>query len=277
MNKFTALAIALMTSVAVSAGPAITVGPDFAFPKTVISNADSVLAVSKEPGQRMQALMQKCVAMQSIDPDSAFVLPGIVASYAERESDAAYRGLLKLFQARLLADIYSQKSYAYNRVAAPPEPLPADVALWSGDLFRSETGRLISEASKILAPYGEGSLKNYSSVIETGENTLTFYPMLRDFVASSSISIAESTGLPELRETLRKQLLNQLKPGTAEWVSWVDDSDAAEQYEKYSTGLVGGVLLYKIPKKEGADTALGGLVKNYLETEPENLITDVLK
>lgn len=249
--------------------------PDFSMPRDVIQNADSVLIHSANPVERVAAVIQLAAARTAIDPDSAFAVPGFVASMAERETDATARGFLYLYRAQSLASIYSRNSYKYNNITAPLDPLPSNPALWSGEQYRREIDNTLESALALLQPVGNTPLGNYSDLIIQPDEIKVFN-RIRDFAYAIAINSSQLVGNDSKVIKLKEDIIALCERGSAEWAGWLStfNSVTLEDYNAYPDGLVGGILLNSYARDSYAHSYLSYL--SILENTDESLI-DVLE
>ena len=192
--------------------------PDFAYPQTVVGDAEAVLASTTDPAlglTRMRAVMEIVTAKSAIAPDSLYLMPAFIARQTSREQNADVRGLMKLYQASVLNSIYNRASWRYNRVDAPALPLPANPDEWSGEQFRTRIKELTDSAITILRPYMSASITDYKEVIAIGEQPPTFYPYLRDFIYNTAAEMVADS-----RAAYVETALNMTTRGTPEWALW---------------------------------------------------------
>lgn len=188
--RFSTLIIILLftmfTNTSMANGPKFKT-PDFAYPQTVIKDAQALLKKSEAmPASldaditRTRAVIELCVAQQAIDFDTTFTQPAFIeAQLANSKLTDVGRALLTAYEAKLFTDIYRRNSWKYNRVDAPLQPYPADVSEWSGLQFRTHISELLEKA----ASYAGGTpLSDLSAVIEASPEGLLYIPTLADFV-----------------------------------------------------------------------------------------------
>lgn len=255
--------------------------PDFAFPATVEKEAMARLN-SPQPDIRMKAVMEIVTAKSMVSRDSLAAMPAFIAEMSAKETAADYKGLLTLYRARILADIYNSNSWQFDRVDSPLEPLPDDIMLWSGGQFRAECTRLVDEAGGLLAPYGTRRLEDYSLVVDIPKDSRDFFPYLRDFYYSCAAEICPSKSKDYEMEACRLS-----SEGSPEWAVWVcrEKDNLAELQKLYSdwhTGLAGAYILNSVVENfsrwiDGDDAvwAIDNL-KNYLSGNSPNSVTPAL-
>ena len=128
--------------------------PDFAYPKTVEADATKALAQADAAAgdsgpTRLRALLELCAAQQTIDANSTFSQPALIAQQLAKPGlSNASKAMLLSLEANILDKIYSRESYKYNRVTAPLEPYPADISEWSGEQFRSRVMALLADSKR---------------------------------------------------------------------------------------------------------------------------------
>ncbi len=255
--------------------------PDFAFPQTVIQEAESHLKTA-EGLSRMKAVMEIVTAKSSIDPDSLFSMPAFISSVSKTERDAEVQGLMVLYEAYVVNRIYQRRSWKYDMVQAPDFPLPENMADWSGKQFKYRVSQLTDSAAVILKPYYKQPLRKYSEVIELTDVSSDFYPYLRDFIYRYGV---ES---PDMEKSRLETIAGMCEPGTPEWAMWAtrniyEYDMLIDMYKKYPSGLCGAYLLWKAMSQrvnerfpDDYDTLVKTL-RDYLNSQPDNAVTPALK
>lgn len=109
--------------------------PDFAFPETVIQNAETILSATASDSDVVKALIQISLAKEiRSESFSSELLARIDSVAAARGGSTA--AILYSFEADILYALYSSNWDADSRVLPLDAPFPDDVAQWSGDMFR---------------------------------------------------------------------------------------------------------------------------------------------
>lgn len=265
--------------------------PDFAFPQTVVTDAEAVLKKSTAPTEgltRLKAVLEIVTARQSIDEDSMFTAPKFVAAMAEKEKDMTVKGLMTLLEAKLTNDVYNSNRYKYDRVDIPDTPLPGDMSAWSGRQFKLRCRELTDLALKQLTPSFAKKTIDFAEVLNMDKNSEVFYPCLRDFAYSTAIGIDT-----ERRDSLISAVAALTQPGTAEWAIWrikqnPDLKELEALYNKYNKGNCGGYLLLNLIQNSGNilynynEEAVNGrirladMIRDYLNRETANATTEAL-
>ncbi|MDE6301440.1 MAG: hypothetical protein K2M19_06955 [Muribaculaceae bacterium] len=191
--------------------------PDFAFPATVITDAEAVLADSspQQPGlTRLLALLQIVRATGDIGSDARFDLPALISRAAGQETHADVRGLMYLLQARTVYDIYEGGRFKYNGVTQVT-PRPDDIREWSGEDFKAEIKRLTEKSSEWLSAYYSAPLSDYSEVVTCDSLSQDIFPYLRDFLWTQIITMTS-----EEAESVCNNAALLSPEGSAEWAWW---------------------------------------------------------
>lgn len=256
--------------------------PDFAFPQTVIQDAEAHLKTAQGLS-RMKAVMEIVTAKSSIDRDSLYQMPVFIGSIAKSERDAKVRGLMLLYEANTLNRIYGQNRWKFDRVQAPLLPLPSNPAEWSGEQFKYSVRQLTDSAITILKPYFKTPLTDYKEVVKLDDVSPEFYPYLRDFLYNQAINYERSDDKSYLTA-----ITDMCEPGTAEWAVWIVRNNSEynfliDTYKKYPDGVCGGYLLWNAVSKKMYETFpddydnIVSLLKAYFDKQPANIITSTLK
>lgn len=109
--------------------------PDFAYPQTVVGDAEAVLASTTDPAlglTRMRAVMEIVTAKSAIAPDSLYLMPAFIARQTSREQNADARGLMKLYQAKQCSTqsttVHRGATTVLTRRRCPSPPTPTNGA-----------------------------------------------------------------------------------------------------------------------------------------------------
>lgn len=118
--------------------------PDFAYPKTVEKDAESVYKSalkSHKPVTAMRAAMQINIAQSSVNSDS---VQGSLDRYEEIaiKFGEPYAALANLLSARLLLDIYLSDRYNFDQRTLPEETNETNPLLWDGNQFKKKITEL---------------------------------------------------------------------------------------------------------------------------------------
>lgn len=208
--------------------------PDFAFPRTVIEEAQQKLIQADnlpdfEAGVlRLRAAIEICSAEQMIDQDNIFKQPDFVESIiAKSAGNNAAVAMLTLYEAKLFCNIYGINCYKYNSVEAPLEPYPDDISEWSGAQFHSEITDLLAKARSVA---DSTPLEQFATSVDWTPEALQYMPTIADFARYCSYSSLEllddynfgkvSTELKELNRALFSSNIDAYTPGTPQYFFW---------------------------------------------------------
>lgn len=239
--------------------------PDFAFPQTVITDADSVLRTTNNGITRFKAVMEIVQARVSITPDSIMPVMDFVSAWAEKEKDPALQALYRLYEFKLRND-WSDVLRDLNKLMNKNEDIPEDSISLSAIL-------------QDINMWGAQPLSDYREIITIQEKNVPFFTKLRDFVFKTLISLK-----PEDRENLIARAFSLTKPGTPEWAYWlclsnIKFDELHDYYNNYPKGITGGYILYSLAKRSSGrhDTEMVELIRNYLADNSQNVMTETLQ
>lgn len=156
--------------------------PDFAYPKTVIKNAEQVLRNAKDDNTRMLAAIQMVIADGQIDgtkPQHQFALLDSVGALMS----PPYSNLMSTLEAQFLSDVYSSDSWQFDQRKLPLTPLPADITEWSGDQFRNAIYDLAEKAMRDSRSMDETPISTIAPLLTCDEKGYDkFVPTVGAFV-----------------------------------------------------------------------------------------------
>lgn len=164
--------------------------PDFAYPKTVMANAQKNLEKAINDGNGVATLryaIDMSIAQSLIDPDSINSIVNHISRIADNEKRSDIKALLHILLADTYTNIYVNDRYTYDRRQIPLTPLSDDCRLWSGDQFKAAITSLCDLALEDADTLKGLPIGKYSSVISLNSLSAKFYPTLYDFVANRVI------------------------------------------------------------------------------------------
>ncbi len=227
-----------------------------AYPKTVEADALALLKKAESmPWQsagvaRLRAMLELTAARTAIDADNAFEMPALIDEQAKApgQTDASV-AMLYALEARILLDIYTQKMWIYDKVAAPLEPYPAAVSKWSGEQFRT---RIIALYKEALEHTDTTPLSVYSSCVEYSDDALQYVPTVEAFVryqlyqAYDKIATYNSKySYKTEQQALCKEAVAMTTQGSAPYFFWTwltiddpwkfDKQEALNLYDRYAS------------------------------------------
>lgn len=275
LSKMTATALSVCS--ALTAGAQLPLEPDFAFPQQVIAAADPVLRDGSGLA-RMQALMQIICANSAIDPDSVFTAPAKVEALIATEKSPDIRGLLMLYEARLLSGIYQSNSYKYNQVDAPLTPRPESIAEWSGAQFRAAVSELISAGMEQIQLQARRPLREYLQVINASDASMRYYPTLGDFAYASARTSLQGCNDNGMAATIAGQAYESAGEHSlfrAVAACWLPDT-AAKLYSEYPKGEYGAYLLLALNNSVERYKYVD-MLREYLSDNSRNALTEAVE
>ncbi len=167
--------------------------PDFAYPKTVISNAENALASAQKAADSrgmLRALINLSLAEASISQDELVTVTARIDSLRNEEKDVEMRSLLSLLLAGVYADIYQSDYWAYDQRPAMLDAAKGNFTTWSGTQIYDRIMTLVNDAltpSNLLA---QTPVQNYGGVIDYNRDIAAMYaPTLLDFEAIRGVEI----------------------------------------------------------------------------------------
>lgn len=196
--------------------------PDFAYPKTVESDARALLQKASAlegdaaSATRLRAVLEICAAQTQIDRAASFAQPAFIAGQAEAARGAG-RAMLLALEASKYAQIYNNNRWNYDRVDAPLEPYPADVSEWSGLQFRTRIAALFGQAMD-MAP--ETPLEVFESSLEYSPVALKYIPTVKDFVRYRAFDTFGDIGCRDEAAALANKCLEAALPQSPAWFFW---------------------------------------------------------
>ncbi|MGM9845132.1 MAG: alpha-2-macroglobulin family protein [Muribaculaceae bacterium] len=182
--------------------------PDYAYPQTVIANAEAALtkAVARDDGPaKAEALLQIITAKRMIDPDSIAAMPARVSALAAAERDDATRAVLLALEAAT-----TDKAY--------------DSRLYDAALLRLRVQALADSALTLALtlPPERASLSRFSGVVERDALSSRYFTTVADFIAALSTDLNAVSS--NFRDEVRHRILATHKPVTAPWAYWTAET-----------------------------------------------------
>lgn len=167
--------------------------PDFAYPKTVISDAEKALGAAQKASDSramLRALINISLAEASISKDELVNVTDRIDSLRKEETNAETRSLLCLLLAGIYADIYQADSWSYDQRPPMLDAAKGDFTTWSGQQISDKIMSLINEALAPSALLAQTPIERYDGVIDYNRETAAMYaPTLLDFEAMRGTDI----------------------------------------------------------------------------------------
>lgn len=171
--------------------------PDFAFPETVVTDAEASLKKSMATRNYLNAIrscIEFTVAENMVDRANVGLTLDRIDSLA-LQMPAEYASLVKLLEAQVYADYYRTNAGVFNGRALPLDDYPKNVADWSQSLFAKKISELVKEALNTLGDSDGLSLKSLEPVL-TSTEAADFIPDESDFIVYKGVDLL--SGFPSL-------------------------------------------------------------------------------
>lgn len=172
--------------------------PDFAFPQTVIDNAEVALrkaSASHDETLMIQSAIQMVVANNLVSTDRMPAMASMLDSLAQASSPAG-AAILYSLEAQLYQQVYHSARYQYDLRTLPLGSFPEDPQQWSGQLFALKVLELTDKSladGNLLREIPSSAWK--SLLTNSSGHGLEFYPTLYSILANRGIaSLSTFTG-----------------------------------------------------------------------------------
>lgn len=189
IRKFTVILLVLLSAMTVNAKKSSST-PDFAYPKTVATNARKQLdaAVKRHDGTAIvRAAIDLSLAKAAVDNDNLPSVINEISTLAAEERSPETRALLNSLLAKIYSQIYESDRWTYDNRSLPLNNFPGDYNEWSGEMFKIKITQLSKKSLADREALQSAQLGNYKDVIVCDNRTYIFYPTLYDFIASQAI------------------------------------------------------------------------------------------
>lgn len=239
----------LIAFAAIAAARADFAVPDFAYPQTVISDAEPKLD-DADGLTRLKAVMEIVAAKTAINPDSLNTMPQFISAWASKESEPGLRSLYLLYQ--------------------------ATVAQMARREIQEQVPGLVDEALAGAADWGNQPLRDFREVLSVSDAALLFFPRLRDFVFSKSVDLC-----PSKSDEIYEQAIGLAPAGSPERAYWEccradTEKDFLKLYEANNKGVAGAYILWMMRRYADRIDDYDAMLADYLRSNPTNSITPSL-
>lgn len=170
--------------------------PDFAYPETVIKNADRVLHQSLERREWVdvvKALIQQAIAVD-VKSHSALQKVCVRIDSCAQIAPVPYSSLLYSLEAELYNKIYLHDRWSYDRRSYTSEDsVIQDVQEWTGDMFCKNALNLAGKSLCDFDTLATLSLVTIDALLSPesrSASTYKYYPTVADFIAWRALDIA---------------------------------------------------------------------------------------
>lgn len=170
--------------------------PDFAFPKTVIENAEPRFRTAmkeKDPVCALQAAIQMNVAGSRIQVDSYREALNRYDSIAN-QFGLPWSNIAEVLKARLYSDIYSSQPGIFNRRSIPLSNYPEDVMEWSGPMFKAEISSLVSKVLSDSEQLAAVPLAAIRPLLRNSDEAVKNGFTVFDFLTSQAVELLSYNG-----------------------------------------------------------------------------------
>lgn len=158
--------------------------PDFAYPQTVMANADAALTAAFDKGDYVAALraaMQKNVAIGQISTDSCASQIALFEKLAQK-FPAPYSNLAVLMEATLYTQIYQSDRWQYDRRTLPSGNEPDDIKAWNRDMFSRKVCSLVSRAMTGMGEASSTPVSEIEPIITNASDAVKQKMTIADFM-----------------------------------------------------------------------------------------------
>lgn len=168
--------------------------PDFAYPQTVMANADAALADALKNNDYVSALraaMQKNVAVGQISTDSCLSQIALFEDLSRR-LPAPYSNLAVLMEATLYTQIYQGDRWQYDRRTLPSGNEPEDIKAWNRDMFSKKVCSLVSKAMADIDQASSIPIDKIGSIITNASDAMKQKMSVADFMTFQTTDLLDN-------------------------------------------------------------------------------------
>lgn len=168
--------------------------PDFAYPRTVMANADVVLDGALKQNDYLAALraaMQKNVAVGQISTDSCQSQIALFEDLA-RKLPVPYSNLAVLMEATLYTQIYQGDRWQYDRRTLPSDNNPEDIKAWNRDMFSKKVCSLVSKAMADIDAASSIPVDKIESIITNASDAIKQKMSVADFMTFQATDLLDN-------------------------------------------------------------------------------------
>lgn len=158
--------------------------PDFAYPKSVLKEAESVLLEARRmnnPEKIIQAAIQITISRNSISKDNADECIELLDSLS-RNMEAPYRNIASLLEATLLQDIYSSQPWIYNNREISDNYEPESVSEWGRNTFIKNITEAVNRAAGDYEYNSGQPIRSISKLLTNTEDAIKADFSVEDFI-----------------------------------------------------------------------------------------------
>lgn len=220
-------------------------------PQSAAQEVEKILqtAISdKNNTQVIKALIYKNKYKKYIDENDNQGLISDLQGLISQTSDISEKALLHSMLSELYIKYYNNNRWKYDQRTALSDIIPDDMQEWSSNIFINKTieniGLSIEEKDALL----KRTTKEYSDIINLGEDSKRFYPTLYDFLMYRAIDISEQMSgwnWQKIFDTNKKEItVEQLASPADEYIKLNIGKDKERKsaifiyYQEYSKSLI---------------------------------------
>lgn len=165
--------------------------PDFAFPETVINNAETVLSSTASDTDVVKALVQITIASEIRSNASTSRLISQIDSVATARGGAT-AAILYSLEAQMLSQSFANNWGANSRELPLDQPFPDDLSQWSADMYRVRLLELCQKSLSNTRMLKASPIKNWQPLLSTlTEEQQALCPDLYVLLAMRSITMLD--------------------------------------------------------------------------------------
>ncbi|MCM1319194.1 MAG: hypothetical protein NC217_02295 [Muribaculaceae bacterium] len=166
--------------------------PDFAFPQTVINNAETELRQAFKTGNDeslIQCAIQLVIANDAISNERMPQMAQLLDSLA-RQSSTAVSAVLYSVEAELYQEVYMDSRWQFDQRKLPLETYPADPQQWDRQLFAKKVLSLINQSLENSDILNNISSQTYQQILSGYTSSAAeYYPTLYSLLSKRSLEI----------------------------------------------------------------------------------------
>lgn len=166
--------------------------PDFAFPKKIIQESDTMIRKYKMEGNDLMVfrwVINNLVAMSLSEQNPLSGQINFIDTVTDNFS-GKWKSLSLLLKAQLLFQNYNIDPYKYDARKLPLDlPLPSDPLEWSGDMYRIKILELVDNATLGLTNLSDENIRAFSIILTNTEEAGKVGMTLPDFIALKGESL----------------------------------------------------------------------------------------
>lgn len=169
--------------------------PDFAFPQTVIDNAEVAIHKASASGNETEIIrsaIQIVMANNLISTDRMPAMALMLDSLAQ-ESSPGGAAILYSLEAQLYQQVYRSERYRFDRRTLPLGSFPADPQQWSGQLFALKVMELTDKSLAAADSLRAMPSADWKGLLtDPTPHALQFYPTLYSILATRSLYMLDT-------------------------------------------------------------------------------------